>query len=355
MVKNQKPSFRPRRRPGAQIFRSYLFLCLFLSAVSLILFRPDPARGAEKHIIKFATLAPEGSSWMKAMRGLETVIREKSRGEVEFRVYPGGVAGDELDVLRKMRIGQIHAAAFSGVGFGEILPMVRVLDLPFLFRGYPEIDKVHEELEEFFSREFLGKGFVLLAWAEVGNVHLFSQKPIRNVGDIGRMRVWTWSGDPIAKETFSRMGTSPIPLSIADVITSLNTGMIDTVYVPPIGAVALQWHRYLQFMTALPLAHSTGALLVTAERFRRLPEDHARMIRAEFKAAMLRLTQELRQQTDVAIETIRKSGVTLTDMPAGPELEAFYRIHDQVAASLAGDLFPKELLDRVYKILAPYR
>jgi TRAP-type C4-dicarboxylate transport system substrate-binding protein len=292
---------------------------------------------------------------MKAMRGLEAVIKEKSRGDVAFRIYAGGVAGDELDVLRKMRIGQIHAAAFSGVGFGGILPMVRVLDLPFLFRGYQEIDKVHEELEEFFGRHFLDKGFVLLSWAEVGNVHLFSQQPIRKVADIARMKVWTWSGDPIAKETFSRMGTSPIPLSIADVITSLNTGMIDTVYGPPLGAVALQWHRYLKFMTSLPLAHSTGALLIKADSFKRIPEEHSRMIKAEFKAAMVRLNKELREQTESAVQVIQKSGVTVTPMPSGPDLDAFYRIHDQVAARLAGDLFPKDLLERIYKILAPFR
>jgi TRAP-type C4-dicarboxylate transport system substrate-binding protein len=327
---------------------------LFVFVAGLLL-HPGPAWSAEKHVIKFATLAPEGSSWMKAMRGLEAVVKDKSRGDVTFRVYPGGVAGDELDVLRKMRIGQIHAAAFSGVGFGEILPMVRVLDLPFLFRGYPEIDRVHEELEEYFSKQFLDKGFVLLSWAEVGNVHLFSQQPIRKVEDIARMKVWTWSGDPIAKETFTRMGTSPIPLSIADVITSLNTGMIDTVYGPPIGAVALQWHRYLKHMTALPLAHSTGALLISADVFKRIPEAHSRMIKEEFRSAMVRLTRELRAQTDSAVQVMQKGGLAVTPMPSGPDLDDFYRIHDQVAGKLAGDLFPKEVLERLYAILRGLR
>jgi len=334
--------------------KKLLTLFIFAASVSLLFFL-YPAEAAEKHIIKFATLAPEGSAWMKTMRAAESAIKEKSRGEVIFRVYPGGVAGDELDVLRKMRIGQIHAAAFSGVGFGEILPMVRVLDLPFLFRGYPEIDKVHEELEGYFSQNFLEKGFVLLSWAEVGNVHLFSKQPIQKVEDIARRKVWTWSGDPVAKETFTQMGTSPIPLSVADVITSLNTGMIDTVYGPPLGAVALQWHRYLKFMTSLPLTHSTGALLISAESFKRIPEEHSRMIKSEIREAMARLTRELREQNEAAIQIIQKGGVTITPMPAGADLEAFYRIHDQVARKLAGDLFPKELLDRIYKILAAFR
>jgi len=313
------------------------------------------ASAAEKHIIKFATVAPEGSAWMKTMRAVETTIKQKSRGEVLFRVYPGGVAGDELDVLRKMRIGQIHSAAFSGVGFGEILPMVRVLDLPFLFRGYPEIDKVHSELESYFSENFLEKGFVLLSWAEVGNVHLFSKQPIEKVEDIARRKVWTWSGDPVAKETFTQMGTTPIPLSVADVITSLNTGMIDTVYGPPLGAVALQWHRYLKYMTSLPLTHSTGALLISADAFKRIPHEHSRMIKNEIREAMVRLTRELREQNEAAIQIIQKGGVTITPMPKGEDLDAFYRIHDRVAGKLAGDLFPRELLDRINKTLAGLR
>jgi len=332
-----------------------LFSTLLFLASTLLFFSFGAADAAEKHIIKFATLAPEGSAWMKTMRAVETTIKEKSRGEVLFRVYPGGVAGDELDVLRKMRIGQIHSAAFSGVGFGEILPMVRVLDLPFLFRGYPEIDKVHEELESHFSQNFLEKGFVLLSWAEVGNVHLFSKQPIEKVEDIARRKVWTWSGDPVAKETFTQMGTTPIPLSVADVITSINTGMIDTVYGPPLGAVALQWHRYLKYMMSLPLTHSTGALLISADTFKRIPQEHSQMVRNEIREAMVRLTRELREQNEAAIKIIQNAGVTITPMPREADLDAFYRIHDRVAAKLAGDLFPKELLDKINKILSEFR
>jgi len=328
-------------------------LLLFVSVV--FLFPAMPLFGAEPLAIKFATLVPEGSTWMKTMRVLERTIKEKSRGEVVFRVYAGGVAGDELDVLKKIRIGQIHAAAFSGVGFGEILPAVRVLDLPFLFRSEKEVDRVLQELEEPFSSQFLAKGFALLSWAEVGDVHLFSKQPIRKLEDMSRMKVWTWSGDPIAKETFTQMGSAPIPLSIGDVITALNTGMIDTVYAPPLGALALQWNRYLKFMTSLPLAHSTGVVLIAADIFKRIPEEHARMIQSEFKSAMSKLTQELRGQNQEAIRTIEKSGVTILPMPAEPDLKPFYRVHDRVAGKLAGDLFPKELLDRIYEIVSKMR
>ena len=306
---------------------------------------------AEKFLIKFATLAPEGSAWMNHMRNLEKAIRERSKGQVSFRIYAGGVAGDELDVLKKIRIGQIHCAAFSGVGFGQILPAVRVLDLPFLFRDYQEIDLVHKELQGFFADQFREKGFEFLSWAEVGNVHLFSQSPIAKVSDMARLKVWAWSGDPIAKETFSAMGTNPILLAIADVTTALNTGMIDTVYAPPLGALALQWNSYTKFMTSLPLAHSSGAVLIARGFYDRVPADLQKMIKEEFRRAMNTLALELRGQTKESTVVMQKSGITVLPMPNEADLKDFYKVHDKVAEALAGRVYPRQLLDRVNHIL----
>ena len=133
-------------------------LRLILSGTGLLAFiflaHLDLMAKEPRYLIKFATVAPDGSTWMKKMREYDKEVREKSGGEIGFRFYPGGVAGDELDVLKKMRIGQIHCAAFSGVGFGQILPMVRVLDLPFFFKNDQESDLVHQEMFSFFSKTF---------------------------------------------------------------------------------------------------------------------------------------------------------------------------------------------------------
>ena len=327
--------------------------CLFTLALLLLI--PAPAWAAGPFIIKFATLAPEGSVWMNHMKELDRRVREKSKGQVGFRIYAGGVAGDELDVLRKIRIGQIHGAAFSGVGFGQILPMVRVMDLPFLFRNDEEVDLLHREMESFFSQQFREKGFELLAWAEVGNVHLFSRSPIRKVQDLERLRVWAWSGDPIARETFSAMGANPIPLAVTDVTTSLNTGMIDTVYASLPGAIALQWDLYVKTMTSLPLAHSTGALLVSANLTDKMPPKLLTLLKEESRRTMAELTAELRQQTIEFMEILEKRGIQVLPMPDEADLKGFYRVHDQVAQALEGKVYPREVLKRVYAILKTAR
>ena len=324
------------------------FLVLFCLSY---LVTPVDVQAKEKYIIKFATVAPEGSTWVNFMRQLDQTLRQKSNGQIEFKIYAGGIFGDEMDVLRKIRIGQVHCAAFSGVGITQILPEARVLDLPFLFKNTEEVDLVDEKLLDYFSKGFKSKGFTLLSWAEVGNVYLFSKKPINRVDDLKGLKIWTWSGDPISKETFSVMGSNPIPLSITDVTMALNRNMIDTVYAPPLGALALQWNVYVKYMTAMPMAHATGAVLIINKVYDKLPPDLRELLNNEFKKAMSDLTLDLRKQSEQAIDEIQKQGVTVIPEPVGQDLEAFYKVHQQVAANLSNKLFPEELLQRIYKIL----
>ena len=304
-----------------------------------------------QYLIKFATVAPEGSTWVKQIRQVDKTLRKKSDGRLGLRIYAGGIAGDELDVLKKMRIGQLQCAAFSGVGFGKILPMVRVLDLPYLFRNDQEVDKVHGALFNFFAEKFQKNGFTLLAWAEVGNVNIFSKKAIRGLDDLTGLKIWAWAGDPIAKETFITMGVNPIPLAVTDVNTALNTGMIDTVYAPPLGALALQWHTGLSYMIGLPLVHSTGAILISSRYYKKLPEDLAVLLQETMIKAMAGLTQTLRQQREEAIKVIQASGITVIPVPTPEARKPFFRIHEKVAQKLAGNIYSEELLLKVYKIL----
>lgn len=326
----------------------------FIFVAAFLLLQPVFLRAAEaepEYIIKFATVAPEGSTWIKHMRALDKQVRTRSNGRLGFRIYAGGIAGDEIDVLKKIRIGQIQAAAFSGVGFGRILPMVRVLDLPFLFREEQEIDVVHQELLPYFREEFRKKGFELLAWAEVGNVHIFSKKAIRTLEDLAGLKVWTWSGDPITKATFAAMGVNPIPLAVTDVLTAANTGMIDTVYAPLLGALALQWHTAMKYVMDLPLGHSTGAMLISSGFYQKLPPDLTRLLRETVEPAMRGLTEELRKQSNEAMQALRQSGLEIVPPPEGAGLRQFYDIHEQVGRNLAGKVYPSQLLDRVYAIL----
>ena len=185
-----------------RIFRTATLGCIvcgilasLLFALVLILAEAPDAQAAPKTRIKFSTLAPEGSSWMKAMRSLEKELQRVTEGEVGFKFYPGGVSGDEIDVIRKMRIGQIHAAGFTGVGLGEILPEVRVLDLPFLFRNDREIEVIYEKKNDYFTPRFEEKGDILLGWVPVGWVHFFSKERVFNISSLQTRKSRMGEGD----------------------------------------------------------------------------------------------------------------------------------------------------------------
>jgi TRAP-type C4-dicarboxylate transport system substrate-binding protein len=333
--------------------KAYYRVILFISLIFFthLIVVPAPGHASDKFLIKFATVAPEGTVWMNFMSDLDKTIRKKTNGEIGFKFYPGGILGDELDVLRKIWTKQVHSAAFSGEGISQILPMVRVLDLPFLFRNDQETDRVQEALYDYFSKYFQEKGFEFLSWAEVGNVHLFSKKPIHRIKDLVGLKIWTGSGDPISKETFSVMGTNPIPLPVTSVTTALNTGMIDTVYAPPLGALALQWNIYTKYMTSLPLAHASGVVLISKKYFDGIPPRLSVVLKAEFKRSMSDLTSELRKKTEDSISLMKASGMEIIPKPSGADLKAFYNVHDRVAQNLAGKIYPRELLNRVYEIL----
>lgn len=328
-----------------------LALCLVLTAApSRAGRRPRP-----RHEIKFATLAPDGSTWMNIMRQLDDELYERSGGELGFRIYAGGVSGDEKDVLRKIRVGQLHAAGFTGVGMGEILPEVRILDLPFLFFNYDEVDHVLRRMGGTLTRLFAERGFVLLGWAEVGFVHFLSKEPIRTQEDLKARKIWVWQGDPLAQAYFHALGVSPIPLAITDVLTSLQTDLVDTVYTSPLGAIALQWHTKVSYMSALPMADAAGAVLVSKKVFDRLPPKYQALLRERVPYHMRRLVLQTRADNNRASAVLRQRGIEVVAPPPPEELERFLATGRAAQQSLVGRLFSQKLLEEVRKALADFR
>jgi len=305
--------------------------------------------------IKFATLAPEGSTWMNVMNEFSKAVEDATGGEVEFRIYPGGVAGDELNVLRKIRVGQLHSGGFTGVGLGEILPEVRVLDSPFLFRSKAEIDHISGQLFDYFAKKFEEKGFILLGWAEVGFVYTFTDKPVRAIADMKGVKMWMWEGDPIAEATFRSFNINPIPLSISDVLTSLQTGLIDGIYVSPLACVALQWHTKVNYMLDLPLANSNGAVLLDRRQFDKLSPEHQKKLRDLSLEYFGKLTQMSRRDNEKSLKLIKDEGITFTEITDKSQIEGFYESGRQARRSLIGKLYDQQLLDRVEHSLAEFR
>src|SRR5258706_5544164 len=159
----------------------------------------------QQYTIKFATLAPDGSPWMKVMREFESQVLTERQGPLRFKIYPNNIQGDEPDVLRKIKLGQLQSAGFTGVGIGKISRPLRILDSPFLFKSSDEADAIHKEFDPEFNKAFEENGFVNLGWAEVGFIYVFTNTPVRAPEDLKNVKMWMWEGDPIAEAAFKTM------------------------------------------------------------------------------------------------------------------------------------------------------
>jgi TRAP-type C4-dicarboxylate transport system substrate-binding protein len=304
--------------------------------------------------VKIATLAPDGSTWMKTMRKIDDEVRAKTGNRVGFKFYPGGVQGDEKDVIRKMRNGQIHGAAFTGFGLGAIVPEVRVLELPFMFESIEELDHVRAETDEYYRGLFDEKGYVLLGWTDVGFVYLFSRTPVKSAADMPACRWWIWSGDQLAEIFFKAFRITPIPLAAPDVLTSLQTGVVDAVYSSPLACVALQWFTRVKYMSDMPVTHGISAVVVSRKALAGVSEADLAVVRAAVESHLAELTRKTRQQNEEAIGEIRKEGVQVVAVDAAARSEFAERGRAAWGEGV-GVLYPRELLDRISGLAADYR
>jgi len=328
---------------------------LAISAALLALALPLRAQTPAPVTIKFATLAPDGSTWMKAMKKFTDEVTLKTAGRVKFKVYAGGVSGEDKDVVRKIRLGQLHAGGFTGVGIGEMAPEARLLDTPFLFKSAGEIDHVYKTMDADFRRIFESHGYVLLGWAEVGNVNIFSNVPVTKPEDLKNVKMWLWEGDPIAEATFEALHIKPIPLSITDVMTSLQTGMINGVYGSPLSVIALQWFARMKYVFSLPLTNASGAVVMSKKMFDTLtPEDQKAMLALGDKH-FRELTLQSRKENDQSVGILKKKGLLFTD-PASPAVTAeLEKSGERARQALVGKLYSKELLAKVENALKAFR
>jgi TRAP-type C4-dicarboxylate transport system substrate-binding protein len=310
---------------------------------------------AQQYTIKFATLATEGSTWIDVFREFDAAIRQESGGRLGFKIYPGGVQGEDKDVMRKIRLGQLHSAGITGVGVGDISPKLRILDAPFLFLNYEEVDQLHQVMDAEFEQAFRDNDFVLLGWAEVGFVYVYTNTPVRNAADMKGVKMWMWEGDPIAEAAFRALGVKPIPLSVVDVLTSLQTGLINGAYTSPLAALALQWNTRVKYMTGVPLADASGAVVISRKKFDSLPQDLQEILLRNGKKYMAALTQKSRSENAVSIETLKKTGVQIVEIKDPKTLQDYAAIGRSARQSLVGKMYDQAYLDRVEKTLADFR
>jgi TRAP-type C4-dicarboxylate transport system substrate-binding protein len=296
--------------------------------------------------LKIATVAPENSTWMKAMRDIDATVRKETGNAVGFKIFPGGVQGDEPVVLRKIRSGQLHGGGMTGRGLGSINSSVRVMEVPFLFKSYEQVDRARQALNPRFEALVKESGFTVLGWADVGFVYLFSKRPIATQADLKSSKMWVWEGDPLAEAFFKAVGVVPVPLDITDVMTSLQTNLVDCVYSSPLACLALQWFTRVAHYTDVPVTFATGAVVVSNAAFETVPPQHRDTVLRICKEKFAALALRARQEDAEALVAIEKNGVRKVAVPPA-DLARFESLGKGVSKEQVGKLYPQELLDAV--------
>jgi len=313
------------------------------------------ALGAEKtFLIKIGTLAPEGSSWAKTFNTINTEVIKKTGNTTQFRIYAGGVLGDETDMLRKLKIGQIQGVALTSAGLSTMFREMDVLQIPFLFQNYGEVDATLKKMDSFFRKGLEDNGYVLLGWSEAGFLYLMSTVPISSLADLKKAKVWIWEDSPMSKAIFDEAGLKAIPLTIPDVLVGLQTGLVEVVYSPPTGAITLQWFTKIKYITDVPLIYLAGGVIVKKDIFRQLPPSSQNIILESFQQHLDQLKITTRNENRDAITVMVKNGVKIVT-PSKDQTEEFKKLSDKAIGHIGRQSFSKRVLDEVTSFLESYR
>lgn len=325
---------------------SKMLFCLFLITG---LHQPVAAE-----VIKLGTIAPEGSVWYTVLRDMADSWREISGDRIKIRIYPGGVAGDDADMVRKMKIGQLHAAALTGQGLATIAAELGVFQMPMLLRSNDELDFVRSRMSAKLEAALESQGFKLLYWSDVGWVYLFAKKPVRNPDDLRKIKLWVWSGNSDYAAALKNLGYQPVPLPATEIHTGLQSGLIDAFTTTPIAALSAQWFGQAKHMTRLKWAPLTAGVVISRKVWDRLPDDiKPALLRASDKARDIAL-ERIRQLEDESIAVMRQYGLTVHDVT--PEAARIWREESEAGyPALMKRSLPRDTFDEVVALLREFR
>ena len=310
---------------------------------------------ATAQTLKIATIAPEGSSWMKDMRSGAKVIEEHTEGRVKFKFYGGGVQGNDKQVRRKMRTGQLHGGAFTSGGMNGFQKDADLFALPLMFNTIEEARITRAQLEPELRRRLEDAGYVNFGFAAAGFGYMMSNKPMSTLADFDGQKVWVPEGDPISYAALRALGVAPVIMPVTDVMTGLQTDLLDSVTVPPVGAVVFQWHTKLKYITELPVAYVYAALLIDKRIFSKISPEDQIVVREVMEGIYRKFDQNGVTDNRNALEALLESGLELVPTnkaDVSQWRQIVFESHRKLAAE---GIFDIQLLQEMQTLLDEHR
>ncbi|WP_082990039.1 TRAP transporter substrate-binding protein DctP [Woeseia oceani] len=313
------------------------------------------AATAQTTQIKIATLAPENSQWMSEFRAGAKEIRERTEGRVQLKFYSGGVQGNESKVLRKIQIGQLHGGTFAPTDFQKRFPDLNIYGLPFVFKTADEVAYVRGFMDEKLASGFDKLGFDTFGFASGGFAIVMSNTPVSSYDDLKGKKVWLPEGDLISYEAMKALQLSPVALPMTDVLTGLQTGLIDIVAIPPVVALALQWHTKVKFVTQLPVLYAMGFMAISDRALAKLSADDRQVVDDVLTRIYATVDDASAADSENALDALLNVGLENVE-PRDGEFEKIRAIMRENNRDMAErGMFSTELLDEMQQHLRDYR
>ena len=293
--------------------RRVLLTCLAMVVLSTSI--------ANARVFKIATVAPEGTFWMKEMRAAAAQIKQETEGRVKFKFYPGGVMGSDESVLRKIRVGQLQGGAVTAASLTGLAPDIGIYELPYLFDTLQQVDYVRSRMDAALVAVLEKKGFVSFGLAEGGFSYMMSDQPLQSVAEVRDKKVWLPSNHEIGEAVFSSADVASVSLPLSDVLTALQTGLIDTIITSPIGAIALQWHTRIAYVVEEPLTYFAALLVIDRKAFNKLSAADQQLVRDTMEQAFVNIDKQNRKDNVEAKQALKNQGIKFVPLSADSRKE----------------------------------
>ena len=304
---------------------------------------------ARKTIIKMATLAPEGTPWHELIAKMGERWKEETNGNVRLRIYPGGIVGDERDMIRKMRIGQIHGAAISAEGLSEVNPQYTYCFIPLFFQGYKDIDFIRNQIKDDLVSGAEENGVKVLTMVDVGWVYWFTKDPVITPDDLKSQKIWTWAGDYKTAKLWDEAGFNAIPLSVPDVHSSLQTGLVNAMAFPPLYVAANQYFGITSNMLNMKWGILTAALVIDLKIWNRIKPKYQKIMQKVSDEIGLEYQLNNRKEEDDAVEVMKEYGLKVNDL-SPEQLSEWNMLVESMYPLIRGNIVQEEIFDRVIKL-----
>jgi len=332
-----------RTRP----IQAALLLCLIVASDAA------PA-AAQSVVVKMATLVPQGSEWHTTLLEMADAWKRVSGGSVVLRLYPGGVAGDDGDVVRKMRLGTLDAGALTANGLGDIDRSVWALAVPMAYASYGELDYVVERMTPELEAAFDARGFVVLNWADAGWLYFFTKTEVRTPDELRRQKLFTWAGDPQGVELWKAAGFNAVPLPSTEISTALQTGLVTAVTTSPQAAVLLGWNTHARYMTEVNWAVLVGGTVITKATWQRIPAELRPQLLEAAREAGRKISQQTRSAAAHDVDAMVKRGLTVVKVDPATE-QLWRQAAENAYPTIRGSFVPAASFDRALQLRDQYR